>query len=501
MRVLSSTYGSRGDVEPVAEHAVVVAGGGPTGLMLAGELALAGVDVAIVERRASQDLIGSRAGGLHSRAIEILDQRGIADRFLSQGQIAQVAGFGMIPLDISDFPTRHPYGLALWQNHIERILAGWVGELAVPIYRGREVAAFAQDDTGVDVGLSGGQSLRAEYLVGCDGGSSVIRKAAGIEFPGWDPTTSCLIAEVEMAEEPEWGIRHDDVGIHSLSRLEDGGPVRVLVTEPQVGQTSEPTLRDLSEALIAVCGTDYGMRSATWISRFTDVTRQAVCYRDRRVLLAGDAAHVHFPTGGQGLNIGIQDAVNLGWKLAQVVNETSPESLLDTYHAERHPVAARVLRNTMAQTALMAPGERMEALRDTMSELLSMDEPRNRIAAMMSGLDIHYDLGEGHPLLGRRMPDLDLVTPGGTVRALTLLHHAHAVLLNLGKPWGFDITPWAHRVLAIDAKYADSWELPVLGQVAAPAAVLIRPDGYIAWVGDGTDTGLRHALTTWFGTP
>ena len=501
MRVLSSTYGSRGDVEPVAEHAVVVAGGGPTGLMLAGELALAGVDVAIVERRASQDLIGSRAGGLHSRAIEILDQRGIADRFLSQGQIAQVAGFGMIPLDISDFPTRHPYGLALWQNHIERILAGWVGELAVPIYRGREVAGFAQDDTGVDIGLSGGQSLRAEYLVGCDGGSSVIRKAAGIEFPGWDPTTSCLIAAVEMAEEPEWGIRHDDVGIHSLSRLEDGGPVRVLVTEPQVGQTSEPTLRDLSEALIAVRGTDYGMRSATWISRFTDVTRQAVCYRDRRVLLAGDAAHVHFPTGGQGLNIGIQDAVNLGWKLAQVVNETSPESLLDTYHAERHPVAARVLRNTMAQTSLMAPGERMEALRDTMSELLSMDEPRNRIAAMMSGLDIHYDLGEGHPLLGRRMPDLDLVTPGGTVRAFTLLHHAHAVLLNLGKPWGFDITPWAHRVLAIDAKYADSWELPVLGQVAAPAAVLIRPDGYIAWVGDGTDTGLRHALTTWFGTP
>ncbi len=199
MHVLSSAERSGGDVEPSADHAVVIAGGGPTGLMLAGELALAGVDVAIVERRASQDLIGSRAGGLHSRTIEVLDQRGIADRFLSQGQVAQVAGFSQIRLDISDFPTRHPYGLALWQNHIERILAGWVGELAVPIYRGREVTGIAQDRTGVDVELSGGQFLRAEYLVGCDGGRSLIRKAAGIEFPGWDPTTSYLIAEVEMA--------------------------------------------------------------------------------------------------------------------------------------------------------------------------------------------------------------------------------------------------------------------------------------------------------------
>ena len=481
----------------MTEHKVVIAGGGPTGLMLAGELALAGVDVAIVERRTSPDLVGSRAGGLHSRTIEVLDQRGIADRFLSQGQVAQVAGFAWIRLDISDFPTRHNYGLGLWQNHIERLLADWVGELGVPIYRGREVTGFAQEDTGVDVELSDGQSLRAEYLVGCDGGRSLIRKAAGIEFPGWDPSTSCLIAEVEMDEEPEWGMRRDAIGVQALSRLEDG-PVRVLVTERHVGHTGEPTLRDLSEALIAVYGTDYGVHSPSSISRFTDMTRQAASYRDRRVLLAGDAAHVHFPVGGQGLNIGVQDAVNLGWKLAQVLKETSPESLLDTYHAERHPVAARVLRNTMAQTALLSFGERIEALRDTMSELLSMDEPRKRIAAMMSGLDIHYDLGEGHPLLGRRMPDLDLV--GGTVRVFTLLHDAHAVLLNLGKPWGFDISPWAHRVLAIDAKYAGNWELPVLGQVAAPAAVLIRPDGYIAWVGDGTDTGLRAALTTWFGS-
>src|SRR5213080_958631 len=453
----------------MTEYAVAIAGGGPTGLMLAGELALAGVDVAIVERRASQDLPGSRAGGLHSRTIEVLDQRGIADRFLAEGQTAQVAAFAGTPLDISDFPTRHPYGLGLWQNHIERILAGWVGELAVPNYRGSEVTGFAQDDTGVDVELSGGQSLRAEYVVGCDGGRSLIRKAAGIEFPGWDPTTSSLIAEVELAEEPEWGIHTDDIGVHSFGRLEyeirdgevvymDRGPVRVMVTEEHVGPTTEPTLRDLSEALIAVYGTDYGVHSPTWISRFSDMTRQAAAYRERRVLLAGDAAHVHNPVGGQGLNTGVQDAVNLGWKLAQVVNRTSPDSLLDTYHAERHPVAARVLRNTMAQIALRRPDDRIKALRDTMAELLSMDEPRRRFAAMMSGLDIHYDLGDGHPLLGRRMPDLDLHTADGPTRVFTLLHDARPVLPNLGEPGGFDIAPWADRVQLVDAEYVGPWE-------------------------------------------
>jgi 2-polyprenyl-6-methoxyphenol hydroxylase-like FAD-dependent oxidoreductase len=485
----------------MTEHAVVIAGGGPTGLMLAGELALAGVDVAVVERRTSQDLDGSRGGGLHARTIEVLDQRGIADRFLSQGQVAQVAGFAWIPLDISDLPTRHNYGLALWQTHFERILAGWVGELAVPIYRGREVTGFAQDDTGVDVGLADGPSLRAEYLVGCDGGRSVIRKAAGIEFPGWDPTTSHLIAEVEMAEEPEWGLRRDALGIHSLSRLEDGGPVRVMVTEQHLGRTGEPTLRDLSEKLIAAYGTDYGIHSPTWISRFTDVTRQAAAYRDRRVLLAGDAAHVHYPVGGQGLQIGVQDAVNLGWKLAQVVKQTSPENLLDTYHAERHPVAARVLHNTMAQIALLRADDRTDALRETMSELLSMDEPRKRFAAMMSGLDIQYDLGEGHPLLGRRMPDLDLVTADGPRRVFTLLHAARPVLLNLSEPGRFDLTPWASRVQLVDAAHDGVWELPVLGEVAAPTAVLIRPDGHVAWVGNSSDAGLPDALTTWFGPP
>ena len=231
------------------------------------------------------------------------------------------------------------------------------------------------------------------------------------------------------------------------------------------------------------------------------MTRQAAAYRKGRVLLAGDAAHVHSPVGGQGLNTGVQDAVNLGWKLAQVVRRTSPESLLDTYHAERHPVAARVLRNTMAQVALMRVDDRIEAVRDTMSELLSMDEPRRRFAAMMSGLDIHYDLGEGHLLLGRRMPDLDLVTADGPLRVFTLLHDARPVLLDLGEPGAIDITPWADRVRLIEATYVGPWELPAIGAVTAPTAVLVRPDGHVAWVGEGTELGLADALTTWFGPP
>jgi 3-(3-hydroxy-phenyl)propionate hydroxylase len=462
------------------EHEIVIVGGGPTGLMLASELALAGVDVAIVERRANQDVPGRRAGGLHSRTLEILDQRGIVDRFISEGKKYPSLRFHATTLDLTGFPSRHNYLLALAQRHFERVMAAWVDELPVKIYREREVTGFTQDDAGVSAGW-----LRAAYLVGCDGGRSVIRKTAGIEFPGWDPTTTWLIAELKMSEAPNFGVHHTDRGMYAIGPADDG-LVGVVVTERQLGRVVEPTLRDLTDALVAVCGTDFGAHSPIFVSWFTDMTRQAARYRDRRVLLAGDAAHVHPPQGGQGLNLGVQDAMNLGWKLAQVVKGTAPESLLDTYQVERHPVAAWVLRSTMAQVALLRRDDRTEALGGMVTEFLSADEPRRKLAGMMSGLDIRYDLSSGpgeahvlqpsHPLVGRRMPDLDLVTANGPVRVYSLMHNARPVLLNFGEPGALDG--------AIDATYVGAWELPVIGTVTAPKAVQVRPDGYVAWVGD-----------------
>lgn len=493
------------------DHGVVVAGGGPTGLMLAAELTLAGTDVVVVERRASQALDGSRAGGLHTRTIEILDQRGVADRFLSEGTRHPALSFATIPMDLSDFPTRHNYLLALWQRDIERILADWVlGELAVPVLRSREVVGFIQDETGVDVGLSDGASLRAEYLVGCDGGRSVVRKLAGIDFRGIDPSTSWMIAEVEMAEQPVVGLHPEGGGIGPVNPAESGGPFRVVIKERQI-ERDDPTFEDLRAALTVAYGTDFGSHSPTWISRFTDMARQAATYRAGRVLLAGDAAHVHPPQGGQGLNIGVQDAVNLGWKLAQVVAGTSPDRLLDTYQDERHPVGARVVRNTMAQVVLGNTDERHLALRDAMSELLAMDEPRRAYAGMISGLDVHYDLGGEHPLVGRRMPDLDVLTADGPTRAYDLLHEGRPVLIDLSGSHDadvdldldlghdLDVDP-SGRVRRVDATYDGRWDLPVIGEVDAPAAVLIRPDGYVAWAGSPSDPELRPAMAKWFGT-
>ena len=464
-------------------HAVVIAGGGPAGMMLAAELALAKVDVVLLEQRPDHGLAGSRAGGMHARTIEVLDQRGVADRFLEKGKTVQVATFGTAVLDMSDFPSRHPYTLGLFQNEIERIMAGWLAELPVQVRYGREVTGFTQDDHGVDVHLADGEALRAQYLVGCDGGRSLIRKLAGIDFPGWEATRSNLIAEVEL-NEPELGLRHDAFGVQAIGPIERG--FRVVLTEPEL-RSGEASMDDLRAALVRVYGSDFGVHSPVWISRFTDATRQAAAYRSGRVLLAGDAGHIHYPAGGQGLSLGVQDAVNLGWKLAQVVKGTSPEALLDTYFAERHPVTARALRYTMAQTELQRRDDRVQALVEVLADVASMDEPRRHLAGLVSGLDIHYDLGEGHPLLGRRMPDLDL---GGGRRVFELLHDARPVLLNFGAP--------GLRPQAVDTTYAGEWELPVLGRVSAPSAVLVRPDGYVAWVGDGTDAGLDDALATWF---
>jgi 2-polyprenyl-6-methoxyphenol hydroxylase-like FAD-dependent oxidoreductase len=477
---------------------VVIVGGGPTGTMLAAELVLAGLEPVVLEGLPAFQPESSRAGGLHARTIEVFEMRGIAERFLAEGTVMQVGAFAGVTLDLGDFPSRHPYGLALWQRHIERILGEWAREIGVEIRYGHEVTGFTQGDDGVDVELADGSTLRAAYLVGCDGGRSLVRRLAGIEFPGWDASVSSIIAEVEMSGEPEFGIRHDDDGVHALGPLEDGR-VRVVTRDATLDDDRDLTLEDLRAAIIAFWGSDFGLESASWISRFTDATRQAATYTAGRVLLAGDAAHIHSPVAGQGLNLGVQDAVNLGWKLAAVAHGTAPAELLDTYHAERHPVGARALQHTMAQTALQRGDDRATALRDTIAGLMDIDDVRRRLGGLISGLDIHYDLDGDHPLVGRRMPDIDLATAEGTVRTSTLLHGARAVLINLGAPGALDIAGWADRVPLIDATYDGPWELPVLGEVGAPDAVLVRPDGYVAWVADNSGVALSDALTSWFG--
>lgn len=488
----------------MAEHSVVVAGGGPTGLMLAAELKLAGVDVVVVERRRSQDLDGSRAGGLHSRTIEILDQRGVAQRFLDAGTTHPFVGYAQNFLDIADFPTRHNYLLGLWQKDFERVLAEWVeSELGVQLLREAEVTKFTESVDAIDVSLSTDQVISALYLVGCDGGRSLVRKTAGIDFAGFDASVSWLIAETEMADEPQVGMRPGGGGIGPIDPSTPGGPYRVVLVELEARHATEPDLAHLSATLNDAYGTDFGVHDPIWISRFTDMSRQAVAYRKGRVLLAGDAAHIHAPTGGQGLNTGVQDAFNLGWKLAQVVKGHSPDSLLDTYHDERHPVAARVLHNTMAQVALLGPDERHQALRETMAELLKMDEPRRKIVGMITALDIHYDFGstaEAHPLIGRRMPDLDLQIGGEETRVFELLRPARSLLLILDGG-SFDESMFTNRLDVMTASAEPVCELPIIGEVEVPASILIRPDGHVAWAGSLSDPRLAEAIEKWCGIP
>ncbi|MFE3093566.1 FAD-dependent monooxygenase [Streptomyces sp. NPDC059248] len=494
---------------------VVIAGAGPTGLMLACELRLAGADVVIAERlpRRSDE---TRAGGLHSRTLEVLDQRGVLDRFLAAGELQPVGHFSGLYLEFDPSESRHPYPLMILQPAVERLLAEWAVELGVRIHRSAEVTGVRRDGDGVTVELGTAGTapavLRARYLVGCDGGRSTVRKLAGIDFPGTPATMTALIGDVELPDLPEeyiWG-RRVAAGNFSAIAFEPGWH-RVITSEyDRVADGPGPvTFEQLRQSLIRLAGTDYGMRAPRWISRFNDAARQAARYRAGRVLLAGDAAHTHFPAGGQGLNLGVQDAVNLGWKLGAVVRGRAPETLLDSYHTERHPVAEAVLHNTRAQSALGRPGPQTEALRDVFASMMVFDDVNGYLRTMLTALDIRYPVGGGHVLAGRRVPDAGLKTPDGTARVYELLAGARGVLLDLrgGAGAAAAVRGWADRIDPVEARAADGdWSVPGVGAVPAPAALLIRPDGHIAWACDGDGDGdgiggpaLLAALTTWFG--
>ncbi|MEU2929440.1 FAD-dependent monooxygenase [Streptomyces sp. NPDC007251] len=487
---------------------VVIAGAGPTGLMLACELRLAGADVVVVERLPERSG-ESRAGGIHSRTLEVLDQRGILDRFLAEGELQPVGHFSGLYLDFDESESRHPYPLMILQSAIERLLEERAGELGVRVRRSAEVTGISQDQDGVSVTVgpgTGQATLRARYLVGCDGGRSTVRKLAGIDFPGTEPTMTALIGDVELPDLPEdyvW-VRRTPVGDYSAIAFEPGWH-RVITSEYDRVPGREPvTFEQLKESLIRVAGTDFGMRNPRWVSRFSDAARQAARYREGRVLLAGDAAHIHFPAGGQGLNMGVQDAVNLGWKLAAVVRGQVPESLLDTYHAERHPVAERVLHNTRAQSALVRPGPQTEALREVFGSLMVFDDVNQYLRHMLNALDIRYPADGDHPLTGRRVPDADLEAPEAT-RVHELLHTARPVLLDLHGSAELTAAAkgWGDRVDVVEARSEDAhWTVPAIGDIPAPAALLVRPDGHVAWATDDTTPhtpALTTALTTWFG--
>jgi 3-(3-hydroxy-phenyl)propionate hydroxylase len=490
---------------------VVIAGAGPTGLMLACELRLAGVDVVVVDPLAQRSG-ESRAGGIHSRTLEVLDQRGILDRFLAEGQLQPVGHFSGLYLDFDESESRHPYPLMILQSTIERLLEEWATELGVRVRRSHAVSGVRQDECGVTVDLGSGQAapsvLRARYLVGCDGGRSTVRKLAGIDFPGTEATMTALIGDVELPDLPEdyvW-VRRTPRGDYSAIAFEPGW-FRVITSEfDRVAGRDEPvTFEQLKESLVRVAGTDFGMRNPRWVSRFSDAARQAADYRRGRILLAGDAAHIHFPAGGQGLNMGVQDAVNLGWKLASVVRGRAPQSLLDSYHTERHPVAERVLHNTRAQSALVRPGPQTDALREVFGSLMVFDDVNQYLRHLLTALDIRYPVDGDHPLVGRRVPDADLKSPDGATRVYELLHTGRPVLLGLeGDAQVAAVAEgWADRVDHVEAHSADEhWYVPAVGEIPAPAALLIRPDGHVAWVatpGTHSTTALRAALTTWFG--
>ncbi|MGW8377913.1 FAD-dependent monooxygenase [Streptomyces sp. ODS28] len=494
---------------------VIVAGAGPTGLMLACELRLGGAGVTVVERR-SERTGESRSGGLHMRTMEVLAQRGVLDRFLARGRPVQAGHFSGLPLEFAHFGTEHPYVLLVLQSTVEELLQEWAAELGVEMRWSTGVTGFTQDATGVRAELENPadgmrSTVRARYLAGCDGGRSTVRKLAGIGFPGTPATLTALLGDVELADPPDesFMMRRGAHGDYSVLAFGPGWYRVVTAEHDHVADRDDPVdLETLRTSLVRLAGTDFGMHSPRWLSRFGDAARQAERYRDGRVLLAGDAAHIHYPAGGQGLNTGVQDAVNLGWKLASVVRGQAPASLLDSYHEERHPVAARVLHNTRAQTALARPGPHSDALRDMVGALLGEGGeggPHDRLAAMISALDVRYPADGTHPLAGLRVPDVPLKTSEGGTSTFALLHPARPLLLDLGADLSTTARAWSDRVDYVQATLeTDDWPTPADGPTQPPAALFIRPDGHAAWAAspqESPDTeSLEAALRRWVGS-
>ncbi|MFF3905657.1 rifampin monooxygenase [Streptomyces sp. NPDC001848] len=468
---------------------VIVAGGGPTGLMLAGELRLHGVRVLVLEKEAEPTRV-VRALGLHVRSIEVMDQRGLLERFLEHGRQYRVGGFfaGMGRSWPDRLDTAHSYVLGIPQTTTDRLLAEHATELGAEIRRGCELVGLGQDDHGVTVELADGTRLRSRYLVGCDGGRSTVRKLLGVGFPGEPSRVETLLGEMEVAVPPKTltavvaEVRETQKRFGAVP-LGDG-VYRVVVPAEGVAEdrTVPPAFEEFKQQLRAIAGTDFGVHSPRWLSRFGDATRQAERYRAGRVLLAGDAAHIHPPTGGQGLNLGIQDAFNLGWKLAAEVNGWAPEGLLDTYHTERHPVAAEVLDNTRAQMQLMSTEPGPQAVRRLLSELMDFEDVNRYLIEKITAIAVRYDFGDGHELVGRRLRDVQLKRG----RLYALLHGGRGLLLD--QTGRLSPAGWADRV---DHVVDVSEELDV-------PAVLLRPDGHVAWVGEDQQD-LLSRLPKWFG--